>query len=96
MVVETFLESGDATVNVPMKVYGASDECGCLKFETYHETEANVSDSVDKNHPHVKVGCMVCKDTHQNPQGTPYACNYCVCVKCTGTGIKNKDKSPCT
>lgn len=55
------LESGDAEVNIPVSRNGKV--VGMVKFETFaKKTTTTVNE--DSKHPHVKVGCVVCKDTH--------------------------------
>ena len=56
-----FLDSGDADVNIPVSKNGKV--VGMIKFETFVlKTPTNIKE--DSKHPHVKIGCVVCKDTH--------------------------------
>lgn len=86
------LDSGDAEVNIPVSRNGKV--VGTVKFETFaKKSTTNVNE--DSKHPHVKVGCAVCKDTHSGPSGSRFSCPYCVCVKCKGTGKRIKDGQTC-
>lgn len=92
--ISLFLENGDATVNVPL----TRDDVvvGMVKFETYHEKQVIATTPVDSKYPHVKQGCIVCKDTHKGASGANYSCIYCVCLRCKGTGTNIEKKTPCT
>lgn len=37
--------------------------------------------------PHVKPICANCNSTHLGPFGMPLGCQFCVCIKCKGTGV---------
>ena len=92
-----FLHGDHDDLTVQLKTPGG-DGAGYLVFESINELMASmkVAPALDKDHPHVRVGCIVCKDSHCNQAGTPWACNYCVCIKCSGSGVRNADKQPCT
>ena len=91
--ISLFLENEDTTVNIPLTCNDTV--VGMIKFETFSQKEA-VSAPVDSKYPHVKQGCVVCKDTHKGPAGAMYKCSYCVCIKCNGTGTNFQKKTPCT
>ena len=92
--VENFLGHSGQTCDV--KVFtkdSAMAECGAIRFEVFDQSSVKRGD-VDPNYPHVKLGCMVCKDSHSNTSGTPWSCLHCVCIKCKGSGLK-PDGSTC-
>lgn len=64
--VETFLNSGNSVVSVPMKYHGTEDVIGSLSFETFNNQVLvdEHNHSAEGEFPHIKPSCMVCKNTH--------------------------------
>lgn len=60
-----FLQSETDDMTVQLKTQ-SGDGAGCLVFESINELMQSMKSApaLDENHPHVRVGCIVCKDTH--------------------------------
>lgn len=91
--VQHFMSSNYGEVSIPL--FNDSVNVGSIVFEIHDEAALDATAVIDKNYPHVKSSCMVCKNTRMNDKGTPYQCRHCVCVKCNGTGINASNKNPC-
>lgn len=91
LTVETLKKAGNALIKIPL-FCASSDkqQIGCMSFEAFADSKLKTDEeNADAGHPHVYANCVVCKDTHTDAAAGAWACKYCVCYKCGGTGTRD-------
>lgn len=87
--VETLKTAGNAFVKIPLYARD-KQQIGHMSLEAFADSKLKTDEETeDSDHPHVYKNCVVCKDTHADAESGAWACKYCVCYRCGGTGKRS-------